>query len=281
MNQSTENFLVSENWLVNHLNDENLVVVDCQWDENAYLRAHIPGALMRPGHPYVKAMTSDSPDLFLPSEMDFLKMMKDLGINNDTQVICYDEWDNHFATRLWWVMDFYGHKNTRLLNGGWQAWINAGHKVSVQPHKSCIQSAPFTIEVNESKMATMTEVIAAVSDDQMQIIDVRSDDEFNGANQVINKRSRHIPNALQLEWHKLLAKEGSDDGVNYFHSLNKMESLIQESGIDQNKPLIIHCQSGVRASFTVFCMAMLGYPNVKLYDGSMFEWANRDDTPLV
>ncbi len=75
MNQSTENFLVSENWLVNHLNDENLVVVDCQWDENAYLRAHIPGALMRPGHPYVKAMTSDSPDLFLPVKNSSLKVL--------------------------------------------------------------------------------------------------------------------------------------------------------------------------------------------------------------
>ena len=117
-------FLVDVEWLSNHLKADNIVIVDCQWDTNAYIRAHIPGAIMRPGHPYVKSQVNGEPAKYLPTEKEFQGIAQNLGIDADSTVVCYDEWDNHFATRFWWVLNYYGHTNVKLLDGGWQAWVS-------------------------------------------------------------------------------------------------------------------------------------------------------------
>jgi len=94
-------YLVSAEWLNSHKNDENLIIVDCQWDENAYIRTHITEAFMRPGHPYIKSEKEGEVSKSLPTKEEFQTMMGQLGVEEDTQIICYDEWSNHFATRFW------------------------------------------------------------------------------------------------------------------------------------------------------------------------------------
>ncbi len=272
-------FLVDTSWLSEHLSDENLVIVDCHWDSNAYIRSHIPGAVMRPGHPYVKSESNGEPEKYLPTEQEFTEMLQELGIDDSSTVICYDEWDNHFATRFWWVLTYYGHEHVKLLDGGWQAWVSDGLPISfTTPTISPIENH-FYVKENSKWKADLQEVLDNHIDDNWQILDVRSDEEFNGTDQT-NLRAGHVPGALHLEWKQLLDSTRSTKGVNYFKSPEDIATLFNEIGIDRSKTTVVHCQSGVRASFTFFCLNMLGYPNIKLYDGSMSEWANREDTPL-
>lgn len=276
---SNMNYLVSADWLHQHLQDQDLKVVDCQWDENAYLRAHVPGALMRPGHPYIKSEKHGEVSKFLPDPDEFQEMMKSLGIYKNNTVICYDEWSNHFATRFWWVAQYYGFNRVKLLNGGWQAWLEKGFPVSCKVETGTTSDSNFQLKENSSYNVSMEEVKVALENPEWQILDVRTDDEHAGKNLAGNQRGGHLKGAIHLEWDKLLAPPNVH-GVRYFLSPESMESKLVASGVDRNKKIIVHCQSGVRASFTVFCLNMLSFPNVKLYDGSMGEWANSDLTPL-
>ncbi len=280
MQNLNSNFLVNAEWLSEHLNDENLVIVDCHWDVNAYLRAHIPGALMRPRHPFVKSEEDGQVTNKMPTAHECLALMEKLGIDEDSQVICYDEWENHFATRLWWVLRYYGFNNVKLLDGGWQGWVSAGHPISFSSSKATVETINFAINETPSFKTDLEEVMANLDNPDWQILDVRSDAEFEGKDLAENKRGGHVPGAIHLEWNKLLTHEANDKGVNYFRSKEEMTNLLVSAGIQRDKTIAVHCQSGIRASFMVFCLEMLGYPSVKLYDGSMKEWANSDKTPL-
>lgn len=272
-------YLVSAEWLHQHLGAEDLKIVDCQWDENAYLRAHIPGAFMRPGHPYIKSEKDGKVSKFLPERDEFLYMMEQLGIARNTTVICYDEWSNHFATRFWWVAQYYGFNRVKLLNGGWQAWLENGFPVSCKVETAITSASNFQSQEHPSHNISMEEVKSALENPEWQILDVRSDDEYAGRNLAGNQRGGHLKGAIHLEWDKLLALP-NDNGVRYFLSPERMEAILAAVKVDRNKKIIVHCQSGVRASFTVFCLNMLSFPNVKLYDGSMGEWANEGQVSL-
>ncbi|MGL1887420.1 MAG: sulfurtransferase [Reichenbachiella sp.] len=274
------NFLVKPKWLHEHSKDDNLVIIDCQWDINAFLRAHIPGSIMRPGHPYVKSEKDGKPTKYLPTEQEFSILMAQLGIDNETQVVCYDEWDNHFATRFWWVLSYYGHTKTRLLDGGWQAWVDSGLPVSYKGSKPQVQKKGFIVDQNNKLKVDMAEVLASHHKPEWQILDVRSKEEFEGQNLSGNKRGGHIKGAIHLEWKKMLVQSGLSEGANYFGSEEEMLALLDGVGLVKEKTVVVHCQSGVRASLMVFCLEMLGYSDVRLYDGSMSEWANEDHMPL-
>jgi thiosulfate/3-mercaptopyruvate sulfurtransferase len=273
------NFLVKSSWLKEHLQDDNLLIIDCQWDVNAYIRAHIPGALMRPGHPYIKSEKDGEPTKYLPTEQEFLKLMQSLGITNETEVICYDEWDNHFATRLWWLLYYFGHKKVRLLDGGWQAWVASGFAVSCKSAKPKAQVNPFVINKNTNYNVQMAEIMANIDNPEWQALDARTRLEFEGKDLRGNKRAGHIKGAIHLEWNSLLEANKSD-GINYFKSPKDMRAMLDEIGLITEKTIAVYCQAGIRASFLAFCLEMLGYPKVRLYDGSMCEWANENHTIL-
>ena len=131
MAYANPDLLIEVEWLCDHLDDEDLVIVDCQWDANAYLRAHIPNAVMRPGHPFVKKLEEDGTiSAHMPDAEEFAQMKKEMGITPDKLVVCYDEWGNHFASRLWWLLTHHGHERVKVLNGGWQAWVSSKCQVS-------------------------------------------------------------------------------------------------------------------------------------------------------
>lgn len=279
MDHLNTEFLVDTTWLSEHLNDDDLVVVDCQWDVNAYLRAHIPGALMRPGHPYVKSEEDGKPSTLLPNKVEFQKLLKELGIGANTTVICYDEWRNHFATRFWWVLRYYGLRNVRLLDGGWQAWVAAGLPVSFEKPEAKDVKDEF-VPIEQPWLSTSTdELLAKHKDSKWRVLDVRSEAEYNGTADSPNNRVGHIPEAINLEWSDLLQE--STQGVHFFRSDEEIEKRFKDSNLDREHTIAVHCQAGVRASFSVFCLNMLGYSQVKLYDGSMAEWANQEHTPLI
>ena len=159
MTYSKSDFLVSPQWLYEHKDESDLVIVDCPWEFYSYTRAHIPGAKCRLGHPYVKSKDENgNPILHLPSPEEIIKLTKELEISPETTVVLYDEWGTIFAARLWWVLKYYGHDRVKILNGGWQGWVSAGLPISVQTPKSLKVDSVFVPAPRPERLATLEQI---------------------------------------------------------------------------------------------------------------------------
>jgi thiosulfate/3-mercaptopyruvate sulfurtransferase len=273
--------LVSPEWLYEHIGDRDLVIIDCPMAEGSYNRAHIPGALQLPVHPYIKAKdATGNITLHLQGPDEFRGLMAELGIGPNTFVVLYDERGSLLATRLWWVLRYYGHENAKVLNGGWQGWVSSGLPVSFKTSKASGRVEMFSPCGNSDRLATLEQIKENYHAQNWRILDVRSDDEYFGKDHHGNRRAGHIPDSIHLEWTRLLDNSNNTEAVRRFRSAEGIQELLEECGIDENQTIVTLCQSGIRASLVAFALELVGYPVIKLYDGSMAEWANLDDTPL-
>jgi thiosulfate/3-mercaptopyruvate sulfurtransferase len=268
--------LAESDWLADHANDPNVRVIDCATVE-AYRRAHIPGAVQLPAHFYIKENDpagSDHGVLVMPPK-PFEELMGKLGVGPDTTVVTYDDNNALVAARLWWVLRYYGHTNAKVLNGGWHRWLTEQRPVTF--HASKAAPAKFTARPDSSIYATADFLKEKHADPACQVLDSRTDGEWEGTNDRGNKRSGRVPNAKHLEWLRFV----ETDDMRRFLPPEKLQALVDEAGFTRDKPIITYCQGGIRAAHAAFVLTLLGYEGVRVYDGSMREWANRDDTPLV
>ncbi|MFO7959583.1 MAG: sulfurtransferase [Nitriliruptoraceae bacterium] len=280
--------LVDPSWLAGHLDDERVVIVDCPWDGawwragngGSYGRAHIPGAICQTGHPYIKGGDAADPSVWLPSEEEVVQLADELGIGPDHTVVVYDDRGSLFAARLWWVLRYYGHEDVRLLDGGWQGWLESGLPVSAHAAEA-VDAPPFIPRAEPELLATLDEVLARHDDAAWQVIDARSDGEWEGTELSGNRRGGHIPGALHLEWKRLLTDGEDSEAVRRFLPPDELRSTLSQAGVDPDRGHIPLCQAAVRGAFMAFALELAGYGASALYDGSMAEWANLDDTPLV
>ena len=280
MTYPNPDILVSPQWLTEHKDDQNLVIVDCPWAADAYTKAHIPGAVCRLGHCYIKTNDKDgNMSIYLQTPAEFEELCSSLGIGADSTVVAYDEWGSIFASRLWWMLKFYGHKDAKVLDGGWQGWVDAGYPVS---YKKAVASGDtnFKAAANPELLVELGELRENYSNENWQILDVRTDDEYNGKAAHGNKRVGHVPGAIHLEWNRFVNNSKDPEGVRNMRSSEEIQNLLDEAGVDKQKTVATHCQAAVRATFGAFVLDLMGYPSAKVYDGSMAEWANLDDTPL-
>ena len=280
MDYPNPDLLVDVGWLSEHLDDPDLVVVDCPWDENAFTRAHIPGAVVRPGHPYVKEQDEDgNPGIHVLGLEDFEALAAGLGIGDRKRVVLYDDWGNHFAARLWWALRYYGFENAALLDGGWQGWVELGRPVSVTTTEPAPAGA-FEASPQPDRIVGIDELLAAHSRPAWQILDCRSDSEYDGSS-TSNRRAGHIPGAVHLEWSRFLENGADPEAVRRFRSAEEIQALLDAAGVQRDTTVVTHCQAAVRGAHGAFVLELMGYRTPRLYDGSMAEWGNRDDTPLV
>ena len=258
-------------WLQAHLNDPNLRIVDCDV-RDAFRRAHIPGAAC-PADNFFK-----NPDdrRFIMQPEQFAQAMADLGIGDDSQVVTYDQGGNT-AARLWWCLNYYGFTNVRVLNGGINQWLADGRPLT-QATASPKQTSAFTPKpVNEAMYATAEYIMSKLEQPGVVVLDVRSDGEWNGTNTRGNKRQGHMPGAVHLEWTNNL----EDGALKRWKSANELKSMFEAAGVTPDKEVITVCQGGIRAAQAAFTLSLIGYDNVRDYDGSFGDWGNRDDTPIV
>ena len=268
--------LAEPDWLATVLQNPQVRVIDCATLE-AYRRAHIPGAVHLPVHYYIKEHDpagSDHGTLVMPPR-EFEELMGKLGVSNDTQVVTYDDNNGLVAARLWWVLKYYGHTNAKVLNGGWHRWMTEGRPITF--HASRGPKGTFTAKPNPDVYATVEYLKESHADPGCQVLDARTDGEWDGSNDRGNKRVGRVPGAHHLEWVRFV----STDDSRKFLPADELESLLAGAGIERGKPTITYCQGGIRAAHAAFVMDLMGYENVRVYDGSMREWANRDDTPLT
>lgn len=233
----------------------------------------IPGAVHFPA---ISALTNPEHPIqgYLVGPELFQQKMRDLGLENNNRVVIYDGGNNLSSTRLFYALDYYGFNNAALLNGGLEAWTAAGNDVA-----DSIETLPesnFVVDIQEALMCDFDYVTQASSSDDIVIFDVRSADEYSGED-VRAERGGHIPNAVNLEWNKML----ETDGIPYFLPAEKISALLNEAGITPDKEIIPHCQSNVRGSHAYFTLRLMGYDSVRPYEGSWYEYGNRPDAEIV
>lgn len=261
--------LVTTQWLSEHLDDPGLVLIDAG-EAVAYRRAHIRGAAGLP-HPYLKGRADE---LFVMPPDEFEALARRLGVSAESEVVVYDDNASLHAARVWWVFELYGHAHVRVLDGGLNAWLEEGRPLTSAPARR--PAGNFTPSERVAVRCTLDDVRAAL-EAQQQLWDARSDGEWNGSESRENARAGHVPGARHLEWIRLM------QGPPYrrFRPLTEMRSILQDAGIDPATATITYCQAGVRAAFAAFVLRLLGNEQARAYDGSMGEWANREDTALV
>ena len=279
-NERMTGYVVSPAWLAGHLDDPQVKIIETPWKRDGYDRAHIEGARCLPWHPYLKAEEDGNRSLHVLGEAEFVDLMQSLGIRKGDDVIAYDEFHNLFSTRFWWVCRLYGFDNVRVLDGGWQRWVELGLPVSIRVPE-IEESTGFPVEARRDYLIRLDELEAFLGREDLQIWDTRRTTEYNGSEQTSNRRRGHLPGAVNLEWKLVLEEEAYPGGSRVLRSPAKIEQMLQRLGLEKDKLTVTHCQAGIRAAFGSFVLEMLGYSRVRCYDASMAEWANLDHTELV
>ncbi len=220
-------YLVDAAWVEDHLSDTNVVIVDTDLDP-AYARGHIPGAVLVPDN-YEKNPDTGRVHIMDPGQ--FAAMCQGLGIGDDTLVIAYDNNQSLYAARLWWALNYYGHTNVKVLDGGWRRWVTEGRTIGFdRPHPA--SGVRFTPKADESVMVKLDGLKAACSMDDAVIWDVRSDGEWNGTNSRGNKRVGHVPGAVHLDWWQTMDRE-----THRFKPPEKIRRILAEKGITPDKKI--------------------------------------------
>ena len=269
--------LVTTDWLADHLGDEGLVVAEVDENPDLYDESHIPGA--------VKLHWRD--DLQDPVERDvvdkqtFEELLGGLGIGNSTTVVLYGDKNNWFAAYAYWYLKVYGHGDVRILDGGRQKWIDEGRELTTDV-PSPTPAAYTAQERDESIRAYRDQVREWVEGESVALVDVRSPGEFAGDliappgyEQEGAQRAGHIPTAVSVPW----ASAVRDDGT--FKTAEELRALYGGKGLTEDRPVTAYCRIGERSAHTWFVLReLLGYDDVRNYDGSWTEWGNLVDVPI-
>ena len=223
-------FLADTSWLADHLGGPGLRVVDCDVPEQ-YQRAHIPGSVFMMDH-YQKDPSTDRVHIMGPYA--FAQLAQSLGIGDDTRVVAYDNSKGLYAARLWWALNYYGHTNVQVLDGGWRKWLSEGGPVTDAPAESS-EGLEFTPSTNASLMVTAEQIMEDYKKAEVVIWDVRSRGEYEGRTTRGNRRPGRIPNAVHLEWLELV-----DDGTHLLKSAADIRSILEAHGITPDKRIEAH-----------------------------------------
>ncbi len=267
--------LVTTDWLAEHLGDEGLVVGEVDENPDLYDEGHIPGA--------IKLHWRD--DLQDPVERDlvekdaFEQLMSSRGISNETTIVLYGDKNNWFAAYAYWYLKIYGHEDVRILDGGRQKWIDESRELTTdEPQAS---PASYSARDRDETIRTRRDaVLQTIGRDAL--VDVRSPQEYSGEliaapgyEQEGAQRAGHIPTAQSIPW----AQAVKDDGT--FKSADELRELYGAKGITPDRSVTAYCRIGERSAHTWFVLReLLGYEDVRNYDGSWTEWGNLIDVPI-
>jgi thiosulfate/3-mercaptopyruvate sulfurtransferase len=269
--------LVTTDWLAEHLDDESVVVAEVDENPDLYDEGHIAGA--------VKLHWRD--DLQDPLERDlvdrerFERLLGERGIANESTVVLYGDRNNWFAAYAYWYLKIYGHEDVRILDGGRQKWIDEGRELTTDvPARQRVDYRAR--ERNETLRAYRDAVRENIGSPDKVLVDVRSPQEFSGElvsppgyEQEGAQRAGHIPSAQSVPW----AQAVRDDGT--FRPREELAELYESKGVTPGKDVTAYCRIGERSAHTWFVLReLLGYEQVRNYDGSWTEWGNLVDVPI-
>jgi thiosulfate/3-mercaptopyruvate sulfurtransferase len=269
--------LVTTEWVAGHLNDPKIRLVEVDVDTSAYDQGHVPGAA---GWNW-QTQLQDTVRRDLANQQSFERLAGSAGIAPETTVVLYGDNNNWFAAWAFWQFKYYGHQDVRLMNGGRKKWLEEKRELSTQPPTA--QPATYRAKAPDASIRAKREDVFAVIDRHSgaQLVDVRSPDEFSGkiiappGMSETAQRGGHIPGAANIPWAQAAAEDGT------FKPADALRQLYGGKGVNGEKEVIAYCRIGERSSHTWFVLKyLLGYDNVRNYDGSWTEWGNLVGAPI-
>jgi thiosulfate/3-mercaptopyruvate sulfurtransferase len=254
-------FLVSTDWLAQHLQSPGVVVVQVGRSDAGYLAAHIPGARFLP----LSTVATDIagvPNEF-PPEAQLAATFRDLGVGDSTHIVIYGDDPGLLAARAWIALDLLGQsERASLLDGGLVKWQAERRPVEAGAHPATPR--PFTARWQGQKVVSAAWVRSHLRDSTVFLVDARSHELYAG--------SGHLPGARDVYWMTNLVS-AENPALNPMHALH--EGIWKAAGADRPavRTVVTYCHTGMQASFDYFVARYVGYPDVRLYDGSMAEWS--------
>ena len=270
--------LVSTQWVNDHLNDSKVRIVEVDYNPTtSYLIGHIPGAVLFDW----KQELIDATKREVISKEVLEDLLQRAGVNNDTILVVYGDFKNWFATFAFWMFKYYGFKDIRLMNGSRKKWFDEDRPLSFDI-PSYSRGNYKASDPDKSIRAFMRYIQEAIGCPDKILVDVRSNDEYNGTTLAPSEYfseygqiGGHIPGAINVPWNLMVNEDGT------FKSQGELKNLYESLNITSEKEVITYCGIGERASYTWFVLKyLLGYPNVKSYDGLWLEWGNTIGNPI-
>ncbi len=269
--------LASTQWVAEHGNDSNVRLIEVDVDTEAYGQGHVAGAVGWSWQSQLQQTVRR--DIINRDDME--QLLGSSGVDNNTTIILYGDNNNWFAAWAFWQIKYYGHGDVRLMNGGRVKWVaeNRPLTTDVPNHGAKTYRAS---DGNENIRAYRDQVLAGVNAGSISLVDVRAPAEYSGellapANlpQEGSQRGGHIPGAANIPWGQAVQEDGT------FKSADDLRSLYSGKGIDGGRETIAYCRIGERSSHTWFVLTqLLGFGNVRNYDGSWTEWGSIVRAPI-
>jgi thiosulfate/3-mercaptopyruvate sulfurtransferase len=279
---STDDPLVTTDWLAAHLDDPTVRIVDATFKlpgvlplpKDDYLAAHIPGAVFFDVD-VVSDHSSPLPHMF-PAAEQFGRDVGALGIGNGDTVVLYDSGGWVAAPRAWWMFLSFGHRDVRVVDGGLKKWRAEGRPV--ESGAVTAKPAVFKAGYDARRVRSIQQMMANVESRAEQVIDARAGERFEG--RVVEPRpglrSGHIPGARSLPYNNLF-----DATTGAMKPLDELRKAFAGAGVDIARPIVTSCGSGVSAAVLTLALYRLGVENPALYDGSWAEWGQPDGPPVA
>jgi thiosulfate/3-mercaptopyruvate sulfurtransferase len=271
--------IVETDWVAEHLEDTNIRLFEVDVDTTAYEQGHIPGAV---GWNWISQL-NDTVQRDILNQQQMGQLLSDSGITPDTTVILYGDNNNWFATYAFWQLKMAGHQNLKVMNGGRQKWIAEGKQTTTDvPSYS---PSKYQVGAQDSSLRALRDSVLAVaaSPGTVGLVDVRAPAEFSGEllappnlPQEGSQRGGHIPGAANIPWATAV-----NEAYGTFKSVDELQQIYGGKGITGDKEIIAYCRIGERSSHTWFVLTqVLGYENVRNYDGSWTEYGSIVGAPI-
>jgi thiosulfate/3-mercaptopyruvate sulfurtransferase len=268
--------LVETDWVAEHLDDDDIRIVEVDENPALYAEAHIPGAI---GFDWKADLQDQVKRDFLGPD-DFGALMGSRGIADDHTVVLYGDRNNWFAAYTYWYFRYYGHDDVKLVNGPREKWIAEGRETTTEVPS--YPEAEFKAKKGDKKIRAMREEVEKALDSDTSLVDVRSPQEYSGEliamagyEQEGAQRSGHIPGAASVPWAQAVQEDGT------FKPADELRELYEGKGVINGNDIIAYCRIGERSAHTWFVLSeLLGEKNVKNYDGSWTEWGNLVNVPI-
>src|SRR3954452_16016082 len=269
--------LVTTEWLAEHMGDDDTVVAEVDENPDLYDEGHIPGAIKL----HWREDLQDPVERDLVEKDAFERLMSSRGIGNDTTVVLYGDKNNWFAAYAYWYLKVYGHGDVRILDGGRQKWLDEERETTTDVPQPTPKEYHAS-DRDESIRARRDQVLEWIGASGRALVDVRSPQEYAGELLAPPRyenegatRGGHIPTAQSIPW----AQAVRDDGT--FKAPDDLRTLYEGKGITADKQVTAYCRIGERSAHTWFVLhELLGFDDVRNYDGSWTEWGNMVDVPI-
>ncbi len=280
----TTPLLVSTEWLAEHSNDSNIRIADVRWylfekdktGHGEYLRGHIPGAVYLDIDADLAAHARGGPGRHpIPTPAAFAESMARAGIGANTHVVAYDDRGGATASRLWWLLRYFGHDRISLLDGGITQWIAEGRALQISipavPSSSFVPRPRPELLVNKDIVNTLRD------DPRALVLDVRVGERYRGEVEPIDPRAGHIPGAQNAPF------AGNLRGANDLRFLSQadLRSRFERLGAVKAERIVAYCGSGINACQTVFALNLAGFDRALLYEGSWSDWSRDANLPAA